>query len=183
MGGHNLSVLTYVLGPLSSVSATSTQLFGDITVVDDVNFVPTGETVKNLSDDQYSYSGVLKNSGAILTVVMRGGITTSQETDNDKPTFIWLIDGDKGYIRVEATGARGSHIYIGLPVKVVLNGEVIDVSAEQNLPSIIGKSFEEFAKGPGEGIYPSFDDAVKVHKHVEAIIQSAKEGRRVDIHL
>ena len=46
-----------------------------------------------------------------------------------------------------------------------------------------GRAFMEFAKQDGKGIYPTFEDALVLHKHVEAIRRSLGEGRKIDVDL
>ncbi|THH18210.1 hypothetical protein EW146_g2745 [Bondarzewia mesenterica] len=177
--GHNLSAITYALGPLSSISATSAQMFNEIKFVDS-DGKPTGETTKAVFPDQFAFSGILKDHGAILTATWRGGITSTKESDRNRPTLIWLIDGEDGHIRVESYHVAGSLVNIFSPEKVYLNGEEVSVGDGQDSAGNIEKNWAEFAKGK-EGSYPTFEDAVVVYKHVDAIETSAREGRRVDL--
>lgn len=63
--------------------------------------------------------------------------------------------------------------------KIWLNGELIKVDGEDGMSSV-ARSFMEFAKGK-ESEYPTFEDAVLVHKHVEALKRSAAEGKKIEI--
>lgn len=93
--------------------------------------------------------------------------------------MIWTIDGDEGWIRMESTGPGGSVMHVNGIQKVWLNGELIDV--EKDGLNNSGRAFMEFAKGDEKGVYPTFDEALVVHKHVEAVKTSSTEGRRVYI--
>ncbi|TFY77971.1 hypothetical protein EWM64_g6040 [Hericium alpestre] len=175
--GHNLSALTYTLGPLSSVSATSAHLYKESKLVGD-DHKPTGETRPNLYPDQWAFTGTLRDSGAILTASWHTGGTATKETDKVRPTLVWLIEGEEGHIRIESTAILGSAVHLRTTHKVIVNGE--EVSITDHELGNTGQAWLEFAKGE-KGRYPTFDDAVVVHKHLDAIERSAKEGRTVKI--
>ncbi|TFY64173.1 hypothetical protein EVG20_g6038 [Dentipellis fragilis] len=176
--GHNLSAITYALGPLSSVTATSAQLFKETRLLG-ADGSPSGETRTVTGADQYSFSGILRDSGAILTASWRSGITTTKESDKHRPSLIWLIDGDEGHIRVESTSTTGGAFQIAGGHKVILNGKEVDVFEREDTLGNTGRAWQEFAKGE-VGNYPNFDDAVTVYRQLDAIERSAKEGRRVE---
>ncbi|OBZ74331.1 hypothetical protein A0H81_05768 [Grifola frondosa] len=138
---------------------------------------PDERGVKSNSADQLAFTGILRDSGAILTATWRGGISTTTLSDKGTPSLLWIIDGDKGHIRVESTAPTGIFLQSFMPDKVFLNGEEVNVLEEDTL-SNTGRAFEEFAKG-SEGIYPTFDDAVVFKRHVDAFARSAKEGRTI----
>jgi len=177
--GHNISAITSVLGPLASIFSTTAQLFEETQIFDGDR--PTGETVKTQSPDQFAFSGVLRDSGAILNASWRSGISCTKETDKNRATLIWIIDGEDGHIRVESTHLSGGAIHVSPPLKVYLNGEEVSVFEGEDKLGNTGRAWQEFAKGPEKGFYPTFDDAVVNYKYVDAIARSAKEGRRVDV--
>lgn len=179
--GHNLSAIIYALGPLASLSASTAQLFDTIQLVEP-DGKSSGPPMKSPLPDQYAFSGILRESGAMFTATWRGGIPATGEANKDRPTLTWIIDGDKGHIRVDCVGPAGSFIHVYGVQKLYLNGELITVPNEDGL-SNVGRAFAEFAKGGGKGGYASFEDAVVVHKHIDAINRSAKEGRAVNLDL
>ncbi|OBZ74775.1 Galactose/lactose metabolism regulatory protein GAL80 [Grifola frondosa] len=171
---HNLSALIFVLGPLSSVSSTTAQFFHEAKFVD-ITGKPTGGSVPSNSPDQFAFTGLLKDSGAILTATWRGGITSTTPGDKARPSVLWLIDGDKGHIRIESEAPMGTFMQSFVPEKVILNGKEMKVLEGQDTLGNTGRAFEEFAKGSG-GVYPTFDDAVLIQRHVEAIKRVRRKG-------
>jgi predicted dehydrogenase len=59
-----------------------------------------------------------------------------------------------------------------------LNGKLVQEPEEGEMVETITTAWTEFAKDD-LGDYPTLDDAVKLHRLLEAIMQSAIEGRRV----
>jgi predicted dehydrogenase len=64
--GHQLDVVTHLLGEFSSVSATTTTAYPIATVLD-TSGKPTGNTVTSTVSDHIAFSGELK-SGAVASV-------------------------------------------------------------------------------------------------------------------
>ena len=90
-----------------------------------------------------------------------------------------IIDGDEGVIKLEAEGLLSGFFNAMPPSKVILNDEEV---ALEGVPFVgnTGKNWEEFAKGD-KGEYPTFDDAVDLHKLIDAIWRSSQEGKRIDL--
>ncbi|KZV78393.1 NAD(P)-binding protein [Exidia glandulosa HHB12029] len=176
--GHHMSAITRILGPLQSLSASSSNIFDTIQLVDE-NRKPTGETLPNIAPDQFAAHGVFKNHpGSLFSAVWRSGITFTKETDKHRPSLTFLIDGDKGFIKFESFSVGGGFINMYPPDKVYLNGEEVQF-AEDPLGNV-GRNWEAYAKG-AEGEYATFEDAVELYKHIDAIATSAKEGRVVSL--
>ncbi|EJD49743.1 NAD-binding Rossmann fold oxidoreductase [Auricularia subglabra TFB-10046 SS5] len=172
--GHNLSAITRILGPLSSVSATATTAFETVQLVDDAG-QPT-RTVPSQFPDQWTLSGPLKeHPGAVLSATFGTGGPNGAR----KPSFVFVVDGDKGSVVVESYKENASMVHIYAPERVFLNGEEVGLE-DAPYHGTTGRNWEAFAKRD-EGNYPTFDDAVKVYKHVDAIWKSQREGRKVDI--
>lgn len=182
--GHNLSAIIHALGPLSSLSSTTAQAFPTVTFLSSSG-APSGKTEPSSGPDQFAFTGILKDSGAVLTATWRGGVPSMGKENDARPTFLWVVDGEKGFIRIEGTGPGGAVLQIYEPQKVMLNGEEVSLATEGEAANMTNtaRAFEEFAKGEGRGMYPTFDDAVVVHEHIEAIRKSAAEGKRVDVGL
>ena len=136
----------------------------------DDNGNPTGKTIESLFPDQFTYSGTLK-SGVLASGIWRSGYSSTPGRVN----LIWVIDGEEGSIKVESDS---SSLNIQDP-KLYLNGELVDVP-ETGLFGYLGAAWEEFANG-NKGTYATIEDAVKLHKLIDALRLSAKEGRRVDL--
>lgn len=171
--GHQLDTLTHLLGDFSSVSATTTLHYPVATLLDSENKA-TDKTTSATAPDQVAFTGLLK-SGAISTVVWRGGIASTK----GRRQFLWEIDGENGSIRIESDAAGAAFIHIRNP-KLYLNGELVDVQQTSGPGDNIAAAWTEFAKGD-EGIYATMDDAVRNHRLLDAITRSAKEGRVVKL--
>lgn len=172
-GGNLLAGLTYLLGDVTSVSATFATLYPSAELVD-AAYKPTGTTLARTSEDQLALSGTLA-SGALLSVHIRSGVSAATP---GRTGLVWIIDGEAGTIRVENNALL---FHVMHPKSVLINGE--NWEPEQELVDVTGNlqsAWEEFAKGP-EGAYFTFEDAVKLHTVVDAVRRSAREGVRVNI--
>jgi predicted dehydrogenase len=169
--GHQLDTLTYILGDFVSVSATATTHYQTATVVDS-DGKPTGKTVPVTAPDQIAFTGLLK-SGAICSVIWRGGLPSTK----GRKQFIWEIDGEDGSIRLENDVKGGTFMSIRDP-ELYINGDLIGVDSTAGLLGNIAEGWSEFAKGDG-GNYPTFEDALRNHRLLDAIERSAKEGRTI----
>ena len=177
VGGHDLSAITRMVGPISSVSATSGKLFSTVTMLDAAR-KPTDTVLSHPYPDNIAFSGTLANhTGAVVNVFWRS-IPTVGEKNVHRPTLIGIIDGDEGVIRFETSGAFG-HINLSTPAKIYLNNEEVTLESTPYVGNT-GKNWEEFAKGE-KGVYPTWEDAVKLHELIDAIERSAKSGSKVEV--
>lgn len=176
-----MAAINYVLGPLTHITACSAQKFSTVQFVDLPSCAPNGAPVPSLQPDQYSLIGNLKGSDALFTAAWRGGIpTTGDENANkQRPSLTWIIDGDQGWIRMESKGPMGPFMHVNGLQEVLVNGDLMEI--EKGELNNSGRAFVEFAKEEGKGVYPTFEDAVVVHKHIEAIKKSLKEGRKIEV--
>ncbi|KAK0461187.1 uncharacterized protein EV420DRAFT_1530803 [Desarmillaria tabescens] len=172
-GGHILDTLTYVLGPVANVSATLSTQYPIAEVVDE-NGKPTGETIGQDAASQVAISGVLTN-GAVMSVHMRGGLKTKADGKAGTP-LLWVIDGEKGSIRMESDNPMASAVSLMTPTALYVNGE--EVKVEGNGLTNVRRAWEAYAKGEG---YADLEAALKTKTLIDAIQRSAKEGRRVDL--
>ena len=169
MGGHHLDLFTYALGDFTNITATAVnhypvgQVFG-------ADGKPTGKTIESSFPDQFTYSGTLK-SGVLASGIWR----TCYPSTPGRVNLVWVIDGEEGSIKVEGDS---SSLHIQDP-RLYLNGELVDVP-KTGLVGYVSAAWEEFAKGD-KGTHATIEDAVKLHKLVEAVKLSAKEGKRVDL--
>lgn len=171
IGGHVLDGFVYALGPFTSVSATLAVQYPTAELVDQSGN-PTGKTIPQTSATQVAFSGTLAN-GAVASFHWRGGEDGGKA---DSP-LLWVIDGEKGSIRVVSDSPGGAYIHIYEP-EFYLNGEKLEL--EQDGLTNTGRAWAEFAKGDA-GDFPNLEDAIKLKQLLEAIKTSARDGRRVDL--
>ncbi|KAK0485876.1 NAD-binding Rossmann fold oxidoreductase [Armillaria novae-zelandiae] len=172
-GGHLLDTLTYILGPVASVSATLSTQYPVAEIIDE-NGKPTGETIEQDVATQVAVSGVLA-SGAVMSFHMRGGLETKADGKAGTP-LLWVIDGERGSIRIESDDPKASAVSIMTPTGLYVNGE--EVKVEGNGVSNVRWAWEAYAKGEG---YADLEAALKTKALVDAIKRSGAEGRRVDL--
>jgi predicted dehydrogenase len=168
--GHQLSIVTYLLGEFASISATMATHYPTAALMDK-DRKPTGKTVTVSNPDQIAFTGLFK-SGAVSSMIWRGGLKSTPGRKN----FIWEIDGEEGSIRLEGDSA---FMNVRDP-KVFLNGELVEV---QNAPApadILASAWMEYAKGE-KGNYTTMEDAVRLHRLIDAIKRSAKEGKTIQL--
>ncbi|KAK0446589.1 NAD-binding Rossmann fold oxidoreductase [Desarmillaria tabescens] len=172
-GGHIFDTLTFVLGPVANVSATLSTQYPIAAIVDE-NGKPTGETIEQDAPTQVAVSGVLTN-GAVMSVHIRGGLQTRSDGKAGTP-LLWVIDGEKGSIRMESDNPMASAVSFMTPTTLYVNGE--EVKIEGNGLTNVRRVWEAYAKGEG---YVDLEAALKTKTLIDAIQRSAKEGRRVDL--
>lgn len=160
---------TLLLGDLDTVSATTTQHYTTVSVLGDGN-KPTGKTATPDAPDQIAFTGLLK-SGAISSATFRAGLPASQ----GRRQFLWEIDGEEGSIRLESDEIGSFFINMRSP-KLYLNGELVDVPQVSGPSDNLTSAWEAFAKGDG---YATLEDALRIRRILDAVTQSAQEGRVV----
>jgi len=168
--GHFLDSFMSIFGDFSHVVAQSSTHFKEAIIIDS-NGNPTDKTTSQLGADQVSFSAMTK-SGLTVNLHFRGGVSCS----NGQSIFIWLIDGDKGCIRLENNAPPGAFLNIVDP-KLFVNGE--EVTVEANPLGNIGKEWSQMAVEDGGGC-ATIEEAVNVRKVLRGIEESAKQGKRYD---
>jgi len=145
---------------------------------------PTGrKPVPHTAPDHFSVTGSLAaHPGAVFTGVWRVGVPVVGPKSGNRPSMLLLIDGTEGAIRVETTKLLAGQLHLTAAAKVFLNGEEVVLPEDPPFVGNTGRNWAEFAKGV-EGDYPRWDDAVVIHKHIDAIARAAQEGRRIEIEL
>lgn len=171
--GHQLDIVTYILGDFHTVSATATQIYPVATLVDK-DGIPTGKTVNSTGSDHIAFTGLLK-SGALSSIIWRSGYISTK----GRRQLLWEIDGEKGSIRLESDITTGAFINIRDPALYV-NGDLVDVQGAGGPAGNLTSAWVEFAKGT-EGRYATIDDAVRNHRLLDAIERSAEEGRTITL--
>jgi predicted dehydrogenase len=170
--GHFLEYFTFVLGDFASVAATTATLYPTATLVDS-DYKPVGRTIPVTVADHIAFSGMLE-SGAMASVTWRCGYESSPARRH----MVWEIDGEDGVIRIENESPRGAFVTSVEP-KMYLNGELVSIEAD-DVPNNSGRAWLEFAKGTN-GSYATYDDAVRIHRLIDAIERSAEGGEKISL--
>jgi predicted dehydrogenase len=176
--GHALDALCWILGEFREVSATLGTRRPTYTVAE------TQEVRTRNIADQIAVSGVL-TSGIVVSAHYRGGVSRGAN-------LLWEINGTEGDLRI--TGPLG---HVQLSELTLLGGRGDDMSLSvleipdkyrtvpQELDGIavnVAEAYARFAEGPSVvDQIPDFDEAVKLHRLLEAIERSSASGERVSL--
>jgi predicted dehydrogenase len=133
--------------------------------------------------DQVLVSGIL-SGGAPISMYYRGGAA------RDGDGLFWEINGTKGDIRI--TGFSGHIQMVQLSVKGIQDGEKafrsLDIPNSYRSgwptrpePANVARVYAMMAQDLINGTHtaPTFDDAIAVHRIIEAIEEAAVSGKRV----
>lgn len=174
--GHTLAALGDVLGEVAEVSAVLATRRPTALVAD------SGEVLPVTAPDQVLVSMVLA-SGAPVSLHYRGGAA------RDGDGLFWEINGSEGDIRI--SGSSGHTQMVRLFLKGARGKEkafrALEVPAsyhagwpEDVAPGNVARLYARMARDLREGTRtaPSFDDAVAVHRVVDAIERAAESGNR-----
>ncbi|PSR81963.1 hypothetical protein PHLCEN_2v6203 [Hermanssonia centrifuga] len=177
--GHFIVALSHVLGEFTSLSAHGIIAVPTAKVIDAAGN-ETGEIFQKTAHDQVAVSGVLRGNGAYTEMSFANihARVALGEQGRGRTLFKWIIDGEDGTIELREDGTGGGFVAIG-EKRVFLNGEEVKLEekAEDRLGNS-GKAWLEFAKG-AEGKFFGIDDAVRLHRAVDAAQKSINEGRTV----
>ncbi|KAJ8699155.1 hypothetical protein PTI98_002305 [Pleurotus ostreatus] len=178
--GHQLDTFTHVLGDFASVSATSTIAYPSATVVDSTSTSTPPATVRVTAPDHIALTGLLA-SGALVSMVYRAGYAPTP----GRTTFLWEIDCERGSIRVEApppTGPR-SHLMNICDMPVYVCGERVEFDGAGLVGNLAAGwvGYAEEKRGEGQGGYVTIGEAVKNRRLLDAIEESAREGKTVHL--
>jgi len=171
--GHQLGIVTYLLGDFASISATTATHYPTATLIDSER-KPTSKTVAVTAPDQVAFTGTFK-SGVISSIIWRGGMKSTP----GRKQLVWEIDGEEGSIRLERDAMGSAFIHI-LDPKLYLNGELVEVQNPTGLTDNLTAAWAEYAKGE-KGDYTTMEDAVRIHRVLDAVTRSAKEGRTIHL--
>lgn len=177
---HLLDSVLYSLGEVTALSSLLT------TQRRRVHLTDTGEDVPLLAADQILVNAELAN-GAVASLHMRGGMSRGTN-------LLWEINGSDGDLLVAADEplphlgslrlqlGRGSAT--GLD-DVTVHATTLDVPASLNgsLAFNIACLYANFAQDIRHGTQrcPSFDDAVRRHRTLDAIERASIDGQRIKI--
>lgn len=168
--GHLFDSVTYLLGDLATVSATTANHYPIVTVLDDKQ-QPTEKTVNSSAPDQIAFTGLFK-SGAISSAIFRAGLPASQGRKH-----LWEIVGEAGLIHMESDELSSALVNTKAP-KLYLNGALVEVQQVAGPANNITSAWEAFAKGERS---PNLEDALKLRRLLEGVTRSAQEGRVVNL--
>lgn len=177
-GGHALDVFRSVLGPIAELTASAQ------TCVPEVSLFDAGRTTRRTAPDHFAFSATMQ-SGAFATFAVRG-----------------LPAGGSG-LRLEVNGEAGSLLITaaGSNPMIQMSDLVLSrVSPEGVLETIavpahhwwadrsigwhaigVGQCYARLAEaiGGGRKVPTDFAAALENHRLLDAILRSAREGRRV----
>ncbi|ALN71857.1 Gfo/Idh/MocA family protein [Aureimonas sp. AU20] len=177
--GHTLAAVHGVLGDVAGVSAVLTTRRATALAAD------TGETLPVSAPDQVLVSGLLAD-GSPLSLHYRGGMA------RDGQGFLWEINGTDGDLRLSApfghpqllpltlTGGRGDdRSFQPIDVPPDLLADLPADPTYGNVARTYALMAEDIRQGTQKA--PSFDDAVTIHRIIDAIERSSADGRAVDV--
>ncbi|KAF5332445.1 hypothetical protein D9611_005225 [Ephemerocybe angulata] len=177
--GHFFDNFCQVLGPFSRVSAKGTTLFPTINVVDNTTFKPTGKRLESQFPDHFTVTGILKESGAWVTITSRLGHPSTP----GRTQLLWEIDGDAGSVRIEDKRLGASHVNVRDPEHIFLNGEEVPWNVDEDgekfddRTPFLAKAWLEFSKGKeGGGNFVDIEEAVRHRELMDSIERSLFEG-------
>lgn len=177
-GGHSLDTLCYILGDFEELSATMNIHYNEAFVQE------TGKTTVKNTADQILIQGRLIN-GTSASVHIQGGVY---------PAFQLEIRGEKGAFRLTQKNSYG-HVQFGnLIIEKMIHPnnlfnskdvlyEELKIPSELNNDAIsfVNQAYSLLAKDIFECTrhIPDFNDAVKLHRLIDAVRKSAKTGKRI----
>jgi predicted dehydrogenase len=181
IGGHAIAAVQSVLGRIDEVGAVLSQRRQTVRIVE------TGDTLPMQTHDHVMINAVLQ-SGAPLSLQLRGGLPRGTR-------LLWEINGTEGDLRITVTneqvpvinisplrveaGRKGEEGYRELEIPQSYYFGLEDAVAARNVAGIYRLMAEDLLLGTDTA--PDFDDAVALHKVLDAIEQSDQTGKRVRI--
>ncbi len=173
VGGHTLDYLAYCFGPLAELSAKVA------TRVKQLRMLDTGEMVDVQAPDNVLLNGVLANGGLLsyqITAVPYHADGWRMAAYGTKGTIIASTQGLPQITPVTLLGAQGNEPLseLSAPERLRFVPQTVPFGPPQNVGQAYVRMAEAIRKG--NPFTPNFDDALKVHKLLEAIQRSSDEG-------
>jgi predicted dehydrogenase len=181
IGGHALAAVQSVIGPVDEVSSVVSQRRKTVRIVE------TGELIPMQTHDHVMLNAVLK-SGAPLSLELRGGMPRGER-------LLWEINGTQGDLRITApnafapviniaplrveAGKKGEEGYRELEVPKSYYYGFEDTTPARNVAAVYRQMADDLVNGTHTA--PDFDDAVALHKVIDAIERSNHSGARTRI--
>jgi predicted dehydrogenase len=172
--GHAVDALCYCLGEVRELSATTAMRRKTFTIAE------TGESKPMNADDQLAVTGLLE-SGAPFSIHYRGGVSRGTN-------LLWEINGTEGDLQLIATGGQ-AQIW-----ELDVRGGRGEQSSLEDIPvpeqywwappqgpgTNVAQAYARFARDYREGtrLCPTFEDAVRRHRMLNAIETAGATGQR-----
>jgi predicted dehydrogenase len=179
--GHFLDMLFTGAGWPSSISGLALNQFPVVTIKE------TGEVFETTAPDQLVLTGAMED-GAVVSIHIEGGKRNGSGVQID-------ITGDEGDLRITNTSAFGG---VGDDYRIEgAHGDDLALEAlpvpecyfrlpASDLPSAVlelGELYYVFAQDLADGTHSAatFEDAVRMHRFLDAVDVSTQSGQRVDL--
>ena len=174
--GHTVDALCYCLGEVRELSATMAMRRKTFTIAG------TDESKPMEAEDQVGVTGLLEG-GAAFSIHYRGGVSRGTN-------LLWEINGSEGDLQLTATGGQAQiwemDVRGGKGAQSSL--EILPVPEQYRWsppqgpgPSTtVAQAYARFARDYREGTHlcPTFEDAVRRHRMLNAIETAAATGER-----
>lgn len=176
--GHSLHYLSHSFGPLTEVSASvSTQ-------VPRWHLADTGETIDVDAPDNVAFTGTLAGGGRVsvhLASVPFNASGWRMAVYGTEGTLVATTDGLPQITPSTLEGARGDEPLDQLPIPDRLTSAAVPNGPAGN----IARAYARIAAAirEGEPFEPGFDDALELHKLLDALQRSSDSGRAVKLDL
>jgi predicted dehydrogenase len=178
--GHFLDMLLTATGWPNKVDALLVNQFPEVTIRE------TGEVIPTTTPDQLVLSGII-GDGAVLSVHIEGGKRNGSGVQID-------ITGDAGDLRISNRSAFGGvgddYVVEGahgdnLSMAVLPTPPGFDTLPSSELPSAVlelAHLYAAFADDVNTGRHAAstFADAIRMHRLLDAALESSETGRRID---
>jgi predicted dehydrogenase len=179
--GHFLDMLFAATGWPTSVAGLAVNQFKEVVIAE------TGEVIPTTTPDQLVLAGMLPD-GAVLSVHVEGGKRNGSSVQID-------ITGDEGDLKITNVSAfgdvddnyriEGAH-GDNLPLEPLVIPDSYDRLPPSDLPSSVlelAEIYAAYARDVAKDTHdaPTFEDAVRMHKLIDAAVVSTETGRRVDL--
>jgi predicted dehydrogenase len=181
IGGHAFSAVQRVLGPVSKLNGLLSQRRRTVRLVE------TGEAIPMKTPDQVIVAAEF-DSGAPMALQLRGGLPCATR-------LMWEISGSERDLRISAkveeipvinisplrveVGKRGERGFSEIEVPSSYYFGLDDAPAARNVAGIYRLMIRDISRGTRGA--PSFDDAVGLHRILDAVELSSKTGARQQI--
>ncbi len=178
VGGHTLDYIAYCFGSLAEVSAKVA------TRVKQLRMTETGEMVDAEAADNVLINGVLTNGALLsyqLSAVPFHADGWRMAVYGSKGTIIATTAGLPQITPIKLVGAQGSEPLMEL--KVPKHLRFVPPTVPFGPPQNVAQAYVRMAEAiqAGKPFAPSFEDALEVHRLLEAIQKSSDEGRVVKL--
>jgi predicted dehydrogenase len=179
--GHFLDMLFAATGWPTRVAGLAVNQFKEVLIAE------TGEVIPTTTPDQLVLAGMLPD-GAVVSIHVEGGKRNGSGVQID-------ITGDEGDLKItnsSAFGDVGDNYQIegahgdNLPLEPLAIPDSYDRLPPSDLPSSVlelAELYAAYARDVAKGTHevPTFEDAVRMHRLIDAAVASTETGRRIDL--